>query len=77
MNNTTFKNACGLDEEGHLTTAADIAIMSRELLHNFPEVKEYTTTWQDTITHSTRRGDSEFGLTNTNKLIRWYDGATG
>ncbi len=77
MNNTTFKNACGLDEEGHLTTAADIAVMSRELLHNFPEVKEYTTTWQDTITHSTRRGDTEFGLTNTNKLIKWYDGATG
>ncbi len=77
MNNTTFKNACGLDEEGHMTTAADIAVMSRELLHNFPEIKEYTTTWQDTITHSTKRGDNEFGLTNTNKLIKWYDGATG
>ena len=77
MDSTTFKNACGLDEEGHLTTAGDIAIMSRELMDNFPEIKEYTTTWQDTITHSTKRGDSEFGLTNTNKLIKWYDGATG
>ncbi len=77
MENTTFVNACGLDTDGHLTTARDIAIMSRELIYNFPEITEYTTTWQDTITHTTRKGESEFGLTNTNKLIRWYDGATG
>lgn len=77
MNNTVFKNACGLDTDGHLMSAKDIAIMSRELIHNYPDVKKYTTTWQDTITHSTRKGDTEFGLTNTNKLIKWYNGATG
>lgn len=77
MENTEFKNACGLDTEGHLTTARDIALMSRELISNFPEIEQYTTTWQDTITHVTRRGSSEFGLTNTNKLVRWYEGATG
>ncbi len=77
MENTTFVNACGLDTDGHLTTARDIAIMSRELIYNFPEITEYTTTWQDTITHTTRKGESEFGLTNTNKLVRWYEGATG
>lgn len=77
MVHTHFVNACGLDADGHLTTAHDIALMSRELIQNFPEIKEYTTTWQDSIIHHTRRGDSEFGLTNTNKLIRWYDGATG
>ena len=77
MNNTTFKNACGLDTDGHLTTARDISIMSRELIYNFPEITQYTTTWQDTITHKTRKGESEFGLTNTNKLVKWYNGATG
>ena len=77
MVNTQFKNACGLDTDGHLTTAKDIALMSRELITNFPEITQYTTTWQDTITHTTRKGSSEFGLTNTNKLVRWYDGATG
>lgn len=77
MVHTHFVNACGLDVDGHLTTAHDIALMSRELIQNFPEIKEYTTTWQDSIIHHTRRGDAEFGLTNTNKLIRWYDGATG
>lgn len=77
MNSTVFKNACGLDTPGHVTSAKDIAIMSRELIKNYPDVKKYTTTWQDTITHSTKKGDTEFGLTNTNKLIKWYDGATG
>ncbi len=77
MNNTVFKNACGLDTEGHLMSAKDIAIMSRELIKNYPDIKKYTTTWQDTIVHSTKKGDTEFGLTNTNKLIKWYEGATG
>lgn len=77
MENTMFKNACGLDTDGHVTTARDIAIMSRELITNFPDIEQYTTTWQDTITHTTRRGTTEFGLTNTNKLVRWYEGATG
>ncbi|WP_415971698.1 D-alanyl-D-alanine carboxypeptidase family protein [Anaerotignum lactatifermentans] len=77
MEDTNFVNACGLDTEGHVSSAYDIALMSRELMENFPEVKEYTTTWQDSIVHKTRRGEETFGLTNTNKLIQWYDGATG
>ena len=77
MDNTEFKNACGLDTEGHITTAKDIALMSKDLIKNFPDITKYTTTWQDTINHTTRKGTTEFGLTNTNKLIRWYDGATG
>lgn len=77
MKNTTFKNACGLDTDGHAMSAADIAIMSRELMLKYPDVKKYTTTWQDTITHTTKKGTTEFGLTNTNKLIKWYNNATG
>lgn len=77
MEDTHFVNACGLDTEGHLTSAHDIALMSRELMMRFPQIQQYTTTWQDTILHKTRKGESEFGLTNTNKLIKWYEGATG
>ena len=77
MEDTNFVNACGLDTEWHVSSAYDIALMSRELMENFPEIKEYTTTWQDSIVHKTRRGEETFGLTNTNKLIQWYDGATG
>lgn len=77
MKDTHFVNACGLDVDGHKTSAYDIALMSRELMANFPEIQEYTTTWQDSITHKTRKGETEFGLTNTNKLIKWYEGATG
>ena len=77
MQETHFVNACGLDVDGHETSAYDIALMSRELMTKFPEVQKYTTTWQDTIIHKTRKGESEFGLTNTNKLIKWYEGATG
>ena len=71
MKNTTFKNCHVLDEDGHLTTSYDIALMSRELLSKHPEIKEYTSTWSDTL----RDGASE--LINTNKLIRTYEGATG
>ncbi|MBM6828162.1 D-alanyl-D-alanine carboxypeptidase [Anaerotignum lactatifermentans] len=77
MEDTHFVNACGLDTEGHVTSAYDIALMSRALMKEFPEIQEYTTTWQDSITHETRKGSQEFGLTNTNKLIKWYEGATG
>ncbi|WMI80333.1 D-alanyl-D-alanine carboxypeptidase family protein [Anaerotignum sp. MB30-C6] len=77
MEDSVFVNACGLDADGHVSSAYDIALMSRELMKNFPEIKEYTTTWMDTITHKTRKGETEFGLTNTNKLIKWYEGATG
>lgn len=77
MKNTAFVNACGLDAEGHKMSAKDIAIMSRELITKYPDIKKYTTTWQDTITHTTSKGTTEFGLTNTNKLIKWYKDATG
>ena len=71
MNNTTFKNCHGLDEDGHLSSSHDIAIMSRELLTKHPEITEYTKTWMDSL----RDGKSK--LVNTNKLIRTYEGATG
>ena len=71
MNDTTFRNATGLPAEGHVTSAYDIAVMSRELIRNHPKVREYTTIWMDTL----RGGASE--LVNTNKLIRNYNGATG
>lgn len=77
MNNTSFKNACGLEAEDHYTCAGDIAIMSRELLVNHPEIKEYSTIWMDYIIHKTNRGESRFDLANTNKFLRQYNGATG
>ena len=77
MNNTHFKNACGLDAEGHLTSAHDIALMSRELIVNHPEVFEFSKIRLDKIIHKTSKGEEEFGLTNTNRLIRSYPGTTG
>lgn len=77
MKNTTFVNCCGLEAEGHLTTARDIALMSRELITKHPQIHDYCTVWQDTITHETRRGSSEFGLTNTNKFLKQYTYANG
>ncbi len=77
MTGTHFENACGLEAEGHMMTARDIAILSRELLINHPSVTDYTTIWMDTITHHTARGDSEFGLANTNKFLKKYEGANG
>jgi len=77
MENTSFKNSCGLDADGHFTTARDIALMSRELITKYPQVEEFATIWMDTIIHKTARGEEEFGLTNTNKLVKWYNGTTG
>ena len=77
MSNTTFVNCCGLEAEGHLTTARDVALMSRELITKHPQIHDYCTVWQDTITHETRRGSSEFGLTNTNKFLKQYTYANG
>ncbi len=71
MKDTTFKNCHGLDTDGHVTSSYDIALMSRELLKNHPSITNYTTIWMDTL----RDGKSQ--LTNTNKLIRNYKGATG
>lgn len=70
MKNTVFKNCTGLDAEGHLSTARDIAIMSAELLKH-PEIKNYSTVWMDSL----RDGATE--LTNTNRLVRFYKGCTG
>ena len=77
MKHTHFVNACGLDVKGHVTTAYDIALIARELTVKHPEIFEFTTIWMDTITHKTTKGTKEFGLSNTNKLIRHYEGATG
>ena len=75
MNDTHFVNCTGLDDSEearqHRTSAQDIALMSRELLKNHPEIKKFTTIWMDSV-----RGGA-FGLSNTNKMIRFYDGATG
>ena len=71
MNDTTFKNCHGIDEDGHVTSSYDIALMSRELLLKHPDITKYTTIWMDTL----RDGKSQ--LVNTNKLIRNYKGATG
>lgn len=71
MTDTHFANPTGLPAEGHVTSARDIALMSRELIGKHTDIRRFTTIWMDTI-----RG-GQFGLSNTNKLIRFYDGATG
>ena len=77
MTNTNFVNCNGLDIEGHVTTARDIALMSRELIVKYPQIRNYCMIWMENITHKTAKGTSEFGLTNTNKLVRQYPYATG
>ena len=77
MENTTFVNCNGLDAPGHETSARDIALMSRELITKYPQVHDYSMIWMENITHTTNKGTSEFGLTNTNKLVRQYEYATG
>lgn len=77
MEDTTFVNCCGLDADGHMTSAYDVALMSRELTVRYPQIHDYCTIWMDTMTHVTAKGSKEFGLTNTNKLIRQYEYATG
>ena len=71
MNDTCFKNCHGIDEDGHVTSSYDIAIMSRELLVNHPSITNYTTIWMDTLR------DGKSSLVNTNKLVRNYSGCTG
>ena len=75
MNDTNFVNCTGLDDaeeaKEHLTCAYDIAVMSRELLRNHPDIQKFTTIWMDSV-----RG-GEFGLSNTNKMVRFYNGCTG
>lgn len=78
MKDTHFMDCCGLsDSDEHYTTAQDIAVMSRELTVNFPEIYEYTRIWMEDITHVTARGSSAFTLSSTNKLLKWYPYTTG
>ena len=71
MEDTHFVNACGLPAEGHVTSAYDIALMSRELVLRHPDIRQYTTLWMDTLR------DGQSSLVNTNKLVRFYPGCTG
>lgn len=71
MTNTNFEDCCGLTESPtHLTTARDIAVMSRELINKYPQIHNYSTIWMENITHVTNQGSKEFGLSNTNKLLK-------
>ena len=78
MDNTKFEDCCGLtDSDGHYTTATDVAVMSRELITKYPQIFEYSTIWMEDITHSTVKGDSQFTLSSTNKLLKQYEWITG
>lgn len=78
MTNTHFVDCCGLTEsDDHYTTARDVAIMSRELITKYPEIKNYSSIWMENITHITKDGAKEFGLSNTNKLLKQYTYTTG
>lgn len=78
MIHTQFEDCCGLtDSEEHYTTASDVAIVSRELITRFPRILEYSSIWMEKIIHRTAQGEKEFCLTNTNKLIRSYEGCVG
>lgn len=78
MTNTHFMDCCGLsNSDEHYTTARDVAIMSRELITKYPEVFNYTTIWMEDITHVTKKGESTFTLSSTNKLLKQYPYANG
>lgn len=71
MANTHFEDCCGLtDSPAHITSARDVAIMSRELINHYPQIHNYATIWMENITHVTAQGSKEFGLANTNKLLK-------
>lgn len=78
MLHTKFEDCCGLtDSAEHYTTASDVAIVSRELITHFPRILDYSSIWMENIIHRTAQGEKEFCLTNTNKLIRSYEGCVG
>ena len=78
MSQTNFEDCCGLtDSSGHYTTARDVAVMSRELIYHYPQILEYSSIWMEDITHVTAQGTKPFTLSNTNKLIRSYEGCLG
>ena len=71
MERTRFVDCCGLtDSPDHVTTARDIALMSRELITKYPQIINYSTIWMENITHVTKQGTKEFGLSNTNRLLK-------
>ena len=77
MSNTHFEDCCGLtDSDGHYTSARDVALMSRELITRYPQIFDYSGIWMENIIHTTAKGSSEFGLANTNKLLKQYQWAT-
>lgn len=78
MTSTHFEDCCGLtDSTTHLTSARDVALMSRELITRYPQIHQYSTIWMENITHVTNKGSSEFGLANTNKLLKQYEFCNG
>lgn len=78
MIHTQYVDCCGLtDSDAHYTTASDVAIVSRELITRFPRILNYSSIWMENIIHRTEQGEKEFCLTNTNKLIRSYEGCIG
>ncbi len=78
MTSTHFEDCCGLTESAaHLTSARDVALMSRELITKYPQIHQYSTIWMENITHVTQKGSSEFGLANTNKLLKQYEWCNG
>lgn len=77
MKDTHFVNCCGLSASGHVTSAYDIALMARDLTTRHPQIHDYCTIWMENIIHNTKRGATEFGLANTNKLLKQYPYATG
>ena len=78
MDNTHLEACCGLnDSDNNYTTARDIALMAQELITRYPQIKSYTTIWMENITHVTMQGSKEFGLANTNKLLKQYPYTTG
>lgn len=77
MEHTHFSNTNGLTADNHVTSAKDIAIMSRELITKYPQVFDYCSIWMEDITHVTKKGSTTFGLANTNKFLKRYEYATG
>lgn len=78
MTQTKFEDCCGLtDSTTHVTSARDVAIMSRELITRYPQIHQYSSIWMENIVHNTAQGSSEFGLANTNKLLKQYEGCNG
>ena len=78
LNNTHFMDCCGLtDSDNHYTCAYDVAVMSKTLITQYPQIYDYSTIWMEDITHTTQRGSSSFTLSSTNKLLKQYEWTTG